>query len=102
MTEAQVKVAKTRCDEAEVYGLKNMDSRIRGLKSEIGAESRRLGDSQKNLRKSLSNSTTPKLESMRSHLQILMIIYKLANSSNLVKMSLMPVSLTRTDQPSKT
>ena len=59
VTEAQVKDANTRCDEAEMNALKGgkkavnkMESRIRELESEMEAESRRFGDSQKNLRKS--------------------------------------------------
>merc|ERR1712153_253887 len=47
------------CDEAEMNALKGgkkamhkMEARIRELESEMDAESRRMGDSQKNLRKS--------------------------------------------------
>merc|ERR1719179_48688 len=51
--------AQARVDEAEMNALKGgkkamhkMESRIRELESELDAESRRLGDAQKNLRKS--------------------------------------------------
>jgi myosin heavy chain 6/7 len=57
--EAQVKDIQTRCDEAEMNALKGgkkamhkMESRIRELESEMDAECRRMGDAQKNLRKS--------------------------------------------------
>merc|ERR1712029_1291393 len=57
--EAQVKDLQSRVDEAEMNALKGgkkamhkMESRIRELESELDAESRRLGDAQKNLRKS--------------------------------------------------
>merc|ERR1712029_1014331 len=57
--EAQVKDLQSRCDEAEMNALKGgkkamhkMESRIRELESEMDAESRRMGDAQKNLRKS--------------------------------------------------
>ena len=57
--EAQVKEIQARCDEAEMNALKGgkkamhkMESRIRELESEMDAESRRMGDAQKNLRKS--------------------------------------------------
>merc|ERR1712001_284575 len=53
------KDAQQRLDEAETNALKGgkkainkMESRIRELQSELDAESRRFGDSQKNLRKS--------------------------------------------------
>ena len=56
--EAQVKDVQARCDEAEMNALKGgkkamhkMESRIRELESELDAESRRMGDAQKNLRK---------------------------------------------------
>merc|ERR1719420_1592088 len=59
LLEAQVKDLVTRCDEAETNALKGgrkavtkMESRIRELESEMDAESRRLGDAQKNMRKS--------------------------------------------------
>merc|ERR1712123_308650 len=59
LLEAQVKDAQTRLDEAEQSALKGgkkaiakMDTRIRELESEFGAESRRNADAQKNLRKS--------------------------------------------------
>merc|ERR1712240_292118 len=59
LLEAQVKDAQTRLDEAEQTALKGgkkalakMDTRIRELESELDAENRRLGDAQKNLRKS--------------------------------------------------
>merc|ERR1712211_51654 len=59
LLEAQVKDAQTRLDEAEVAALKGgkkavakMETRIRELESELDAENRRLGDAQKNLRKS--------------------------------------------------
>jgi chromosome segregation ATPase len=57
--EAQVKDLHGRCDESENNALKGgkkamnkMETRIRELESEMDAESRRMGDSQKNLRKS--------------------------------------------------
>merc|ERR1712158_64124 len=57
--EAQVKDLQSRCDEAEMNALKGgkkamhkMESRIRELESELDAESRRLGDAQKNMKKS--------------------------------------------------
>merc|ERR1712152_127373 len=57
--EAQVKDLQSRCDEAEMNALKGgkkamhkMETRIRELESEMDAESRRLGDAQKNMRKS--------------------------------------------------
>ena len=55
----KVKDAQNRLDEAEQNALKGgkkamakMDTRIRELESELDAESRRLADAQKNLRKS--------------------------------------------------
>ena len=57
--EAQVKDLQGRVDEAEMNALKGgkkamnkMETRIRELESELDAESRRMGDAQKNLRKS--------------------------------------------------
>ena len=57
--ECQAKDSQQRLDEAEVNALKGgkkainkMDTRIRELESELGAENRRFGDAQKNLRKS--------------------------------------------------
>ena len=57
--EAQVKDLQVRVDEAEMNALKGgkkamhkMETRIRELESEMDAESRRMGDAQKNLRKS--------------------------------------------------
>merc|ERR1719277_440014 len=59
LLEAQVKDAQARMDEAEQTALKGgkkaiskMETRIRELESELDAENRRLGDAQKNLRKS--------------------------------------------------
>merc|ERR1719230_503146 len=59
LLEAQVKDAQTRLDEAEQNALKGgkkalakMETRVRELESELDAENRRLGDAQKNLRKS--------------------------------------------------
>merc|ERR1711910_230660 len=59
LLEAQVKDAQNRLDEAEQNALKGgkkamakMDTRIRELESEYDAESRRLADAQKNLRRS--------------------------------------------------
>merc|ERR1719150_2209326 len=59
LLEAQVKDVQARCDEAETTALKGgrkavskMETRIRELESELDAESRRLGDAQKNMRKS--------------------------------------------------
>merc|ERR1719339_879406 len=59
LLEAQVKDAQNRLDEAEQNALKGgkkaiskMDTRIRELESELDAESRRMADAQKNLRKS--------------------------------------------------
>merc|ERR1711970_1058164 len=58
LLEAQCKDAHSRADEAEVNALKGgkkammkMETRIRELESEMDAESRRFGDSSKNLRK---------------------------------------------------
>merc|ERR1719158_1077149 len=57
--EAQCKDAATRADEAEVNALKGgrkamikMETRIRELESALDAETRRFGDTSKNLRKS--------------------------------------------------
>ena len=57
--EAQVKDIHSRCDEVEANALKGgkkamakMETRIRELESELDAENRRLGDANKNLRKS--------------------------------------------------
>merc|ERR1712140_62403 len=57
--ECQVKDMQQRLDEAETNALKGgkkamnkMETRIRELESELDAESRRMGDAQKNLRKS--------------------------------------------------
>merc|ERR1711902_478421 len=59
LLEAQVKDAQNRLDEAEQTALKGgkkalskMETLIRELESELDAENRRLGDAQKNLRKS--------------------------------------------------
>merc|ERR1712038_562732 len=59
LLEAQVKDAQNRVDEAEQNALKGgkkalakMETRIRELESELDAENRRLGDAQKNMRKS--------------------------------------------------
>merc|ERR1740119_67916 len=59
LLEAQVKDAQNRLDEAEQNALKGgkkaiakMDTRIRELESELDAESRRMADAHKNLRKS--------------------------------------------------
>merc|ERR1739844_591104 len=59
LLEAQVKDAQTRLDEADLNALKGgkkaiakMETRIRELESELDAENRRLGDAQKNMRKS--------------------------------------------------
>merc|ERR1712066_412216 len=59
LLEAQVKDMQQRLDEAETNALKGgkkamnkMETRIRALESELDAENRRLGDAQKNLRKS--------------------------------------------------
>merc|ERR1712088_290751 len=59
LLEAQVKDAQTRLDESEQNALKGgkkamskMETRVRELESELDAENRRLGDAQKNLRKS--------------------------------------------------
>merc|ERR1719361_243879 len=59
LLEAQVKDAQTRVDEAEQNALKGgkkavakMETRLRELESELDAENRRLGDTQKNLRRS--------------------------------------------------
>merc|ERR1719381_425124 len=59
LLEGQVKEAQTRLDEAEQNALRGgkkavakMETRIRELESELDAENRRLGDAQKNLRKS--------------------------------------------------
>merc|ERR1712241_901381 len=57
--ECQVKDMQTRLDEAETNALKGgkkamnkMETRIRELESELDAEQRRMGDAQKNLRRS--------------------------------------------------
>merc|ERR1712106_1245803 len=59
LLDAQVKDAATKLDEAEQNALKGgkkaiskMETRIRELCSELDAENRRLGDAQKNFRKS--------------------------------------------------
>jgi len=59
LLEAQCKDANARVDEAEVNALKGgkkailkMETRIRELESELDAESRRMGDGLKNLRRS--------------------------------------------------
>merc|ERR1711997_688854 len=59
LLECQAKDMQQRLDEAETNALKGgkkamnkMETRIRELESEMDAESRRFGDSQKNLRKS--------------------------------------------------
>ena len=59
LLEAQVKDAAAKVDEAEQSALKGgkkavskLDTRIRELSSELDAENRRMGDAQKNLRKS--------------------------------------------------
>merc|ERR1711993_223280 len=58
LSEVQVKEMQVRLDEAENNALKGgkkamnkLESRIRELESEMEAETRRLGDTQKNLRK---------------------------------------------------
>merc|ERR1712121_464084 len=58
LLEAQCKDAHSRADEAEINALKGgkkammkMETRVRELESELDAESRRFGDSSKNLRK---------------------------------------------------
>merc|ERR1711994_495685 len=59
LLECQSKDVQQRLDEAETTALKGgkkamnkMESRIRELQSELDAEIRRFGDSQKNMRKS--------------------------------------------------
>ena len=59
LLDTQVKDAQTRLDEAEQNALKGgkkavakMETRLRELESEMDAENRRLGDTQKNLRRS--------------------------------------------------
>ena len=59
LLECQVKDMQQRLDDAETNALKGgrkamnkMESRIRELESEVGAENRRMADAQKNLRKS--------------------------------------------------
>merc|ERR1712010_136069 len=59
LLEAQCKDSQARADEAEINALKGgkkamikMETRIRELESELDAESRRMGDASKNLRKS--------------------------------------------------
>ena len=59
LLDTQVKDAQTRLDEAEQNALKGgkkavakMETRLRELESELDAENRRLGDTQKNLRRS--------------------------------------------------
>ena len=59
LLECQAKDIQTRLDDAESNALKGgkkamhkMETRIRELESEVDAETRRMGDAQKNLRKS--------------------------------------------------
>merc|ERR1712087_545023 len=59
LLECQVKDMQAKVDEAQTNALKGgkkaiskMDTRIRELESELDAENRRMGDSQKNMRKS--------------------------------------------------
>merc|ERR1712113_1235283 len=59
LREAQIKEMQAKLDEAETNALKGgkkamnkMETRIRGLESELDAENRRFSDAQKNLRKS--------------------------------------------------
>ena len=59
LLEAQVKDIQTRVDDAQSQALKGgkkattkMDTRIRDLESELDAENRRMGDGQKNMRRS--------------------------------------------------
>merc|ERR1712071_702718 len=59
LLEAQCEDSQARADEAEINALKGgkkamikMETRIRELESELDAESRRMGDASKNLRKS--------------------------------------------------
>ena len=59
LLEAQVKDMQTRVDDAQSQALKGgkkaitkMDTRIRDLESELDAENRRMGDAQKNMRRS--------------------------------------------------
>merc|ERR1719445_2398097 len=59
LLESQVKDAQNRFDEAEQNAIRGgkkavakMETRLRELESELDAESRRLGDTQKNLRRS--------------------------------------------------
>merc|ERR1712055_646330 len=52
LLEAQTKDAQNRLDEAEQKAIAKMETRIRELESEYDAESRRLADAQKNLRRS--------------------------------------------------
>jgi myosin heavy chain 6/7 len=75
--EAQVKDIQSRCDAAEMNALKGgkkamhkMESRIRELESEMDAECRRMGDAQKNLRKSersIKESTFASDEDKKNH-----------------------------------
>merc|ERR1711983_627129 len=59
LLDAQVKDMQARVDDAQSQALKGgkkaitkMDTRIRELESELDAENRRMGDAQKNMRKS--------------------------------------------------
>merc|ERR1712183_1059822 len=52
LLEAQVKDAQSRLDESEQSALKGGKKAIAKLESELDAENRRLGDAQKNMRKS--------------------------------------------------
>ena len=59
LLDCQVKDLQGRLDEAEIESLKvgkkamnKLESRIREIESEIGAENRRFADAQKNLRRS--------------------------------------------------
>merc|ERR1711915_860543 len=73
LLEAQCKDAQARADEAEVNALKGgkkamikMETRIRELESEIDAESRKLGDASKNLRKTERKVRSSPLLPMRT------------------------------------
>merc|ERR1719220_963612 len=87
LLECQVKDAQQRLDEAEMNALKGgkkainkMETRIRELESEVGAENRRFGDAQKNLRKSerkIKELTYASDENRKNHERMQMLIDQL-------------------------
>ena len=76
LLEAQAKDMHQRLDDAETNALKGgkkamnkMDSRIRELESELDAENRRLGDAQKNLRRSERHIKESKIRSYKKQIE---------------------------------